>query len=119
VKKAVVAFTYVRDCPFWRSGECLQNYCNCDVDELSIPPQQCPLPNFEEVKKMNEKHIEPELLPHGYCKSCRYSFITRDVDEITSIWCRRYPPTIIDIYRASFPEVEESWWCGEFKERIN
>jgi hypothetical protein len=47
MKNAVVTFTHVRDCPFWGDGECLQGYCDCYVDDLSLPPEQCPLPNFE------------------------------------------------------------------------
>ncbi len=48
MKKAVVKFKNVRDCPFWCSGECLENLGGCNTDELALPPNNCPLPDCEE-----------------------------------------------------------------------
>jgi hypothetical protein len=79
----------------------------------------CPLPDLDGVKKIAEKHITPEPMPPGYCKGCFYSVIRYVGDEITSIRCMRFPPTVINVNHSSFPEVDEDWSCGEFRERIN
>lgn len=31
--------------------------------------------------------------------------------------CRAHPPTPISACHSHFPEVSQSWWCGEWKEK--
>lgn len=51
------------------------------------------------------------------CENCIYSISTINVDMYGKVkpqnnrFCRRMPPT-----GEGFPKVENSWWCGEYKE---
>lgn len=60
------------------------------------------------------------------CASCRYSFVRRESDFLTSPSssdvrrCRRLPPAIgqagfdFGARSASFPRVQDDDWCGEY-----
>lgn len=48
MKKAVVIFDQVRDCPWWCSGECINiegGPVRCFKIETCQPPEDCPLEN--------------------------------------------------------------------------
>lgn len=52
---------------------------------------------------------------------CRY-FLTDIEDEDGLGQCRRNPPVLIadeDGPYSTFPLIEESEWCGEFKRKVN
>lgn len=54
------------------------------------------------------------------CANCKYSLLAK-MGTGTSIFCRRNPPTIVDINpegaKTMFPVVGGNSWCGEFKEK--
>ncbi len=47
------------------------------------------------------------------CEGCRWFVaLTPTKGE-----CRRYPPVLLSLTQAKFPEVENGKWCGEWQQR--
>lgn len=58
------------------------------------------------------KKLPDDCMPS--CKTCSF-FLIEPKDDLG--FCRRYPPTLINIedeLDSVFPVVAESDWCGEF-----
>jgi len=53
------------------------------------------------------------------CGDCFYGTIVGE----GVIMCRRYPPQVTKVEGANVtshnPLIAESWWCGEWKQRVN
>lgn len=49
MKKAVITFERVRDCPFWAEGLCyfICDKIDCEKNDLAKPPEDCPLEDAE------------------------------------------------------------------------
>lgn len=54
----------------------------------------------------------------GKCKECKWwESIKDDEHDGSSGFCRRYPPTTIEIDDHLLPWVKETEWCGEFQDK--
>ena len=64
------------------------------------------------------KKIPDDCMP--MCKNCSF-FLIEPKDTLG--FCRRYPPTIInlgdDSFDSIFPIVDSDEWCGEFNRFVN
>ena len=48
------------------------------------------------------------------CGNCHFSARPYETNP-AYLTCRRYPPTKADTGHATFPWVQDNYWCGEFQ----
>lgn len=67
------------------------------------------------------QHLKENNMPqHKACYTCKF-FENLFPEGSEEGWCRRYPPVLIDkteddsILQWSFPYMEPTNWCGEWK----
>jgi len=72
-----------------------------------------PLFVHETVTMFPEKPVKETVIRS--CSTCRFFMEKEKGGNIGG--CVRYPPSIGSLSLTRFPEVERSWWCGEYKGR--